>query len=72
MLNRWRLGYFWFFLRSRGFVIWVRRRARVSESHSSTKQGGEKPVFETTMGDLRDVRQALRPLQKDCQGHPTD
>jgi hypothetical protein len=50
--------------------VWVWRRTRASASSSSTEHRGEKPKFETTMGDLRDLRQALRPLQKDRREHP--
>jgi hypothetical protein len=53
-----------------GVVVWAWRRGRVSASSSPTKQRGEKPAFETTMGDLRDLRHALRPLQKDRREHP--
>jgi hypothetical protein len=55
-----------------GVVVWAWRRTRVSAARSSTKRRDEKPVFETTMGDLRDLRQALRPLQKDRRDHPHD
>jgi len=55
-----------------GLVIWAWRRARVSASSSPTKHRGEKPAFETTMGDLRDLRNALRPLQKDRRNHSLD
>ena len=53
-----------------GVVVWAWRRIRVSASSSSTKHRGEKQGFETTMGDLRDLRHALRPLQKDRRDHP--
>ena len=55
-----------------GGVVWAWRRTRVSASSSSTKHRGEKQVFETTMGDLRDLRHALRPLQKDRRNNPHD
>ena len=55
-----------------GVVVWAWRRTRVSASSSSTEHRGEKQVFETTMGDLRDLRHALRPLQKDRRAHPHD
>ena len=45
-------------------VIWVWRRKHVTPGSDPTAPFGEKPKFETTMGDLRDLRQALRPLQK--------
>jgi len=53
-----------------GVAAWAWWRTRVSGSGSSTQHRGEKQVFETTMGDLRDLRHALRPLQKDRRGHP--
>ena len=53
-----------------GVVVWAWWRTRVSTSSSSTQHRGEKQVFETTMGDLRDLRHALRPLQKDRRDHP--
>jgi hypothetical protein len=53
-----------------GVVVWAWWRIRVSASSSSTQHPGEKPMFETTMGDLRDLRHALRPLQKDRRDHP--
>jgi len=46
-------------------LVWALRRTRISADKSSALSRGEKPKFETTMGDLRDLRQALRPLQKD-------
>ena len=55
-----------------GVVVWALWRARVSASSSSTEHRGEKQVFETTMGDLRDLRHALRPLQKDRRDHTHD
>ena len=53
-----------------GVVVWAWWRTRVSASSSSTEDRGEKQVFETTMGDLRDLRHALRPLQKDRRDPP--
>jgi hypothetical protein len=53
-----------------GVVVWAWWRTRVSASSSAIKHPDEKQVFETTMGDLRDLRQALRPLQKDRRDHP--
>jgi len=53
-----------------GVVVWAWWRIRVSASSSSTQHPGQKQVFETTMGDLRDLRHALRPLQKDRRDHP--
>jgi len=55
-----------------GVVVWAWWRVRVSASSSSAKHRGDKRVFETTMGDLRDLRHALRPLQKDRRNHPQD
>ena len=46
-------------------VFWSWRRTRASIGSDPAALPGEKPKFETTMGDLRDMRQALRPLQKD-------
>jgi len=53
-----------------GVAVWAWWRTRVSTSSGSTKRRGEKQEFETTMGDLRDLRHALRPLQKDRRDHP--
>jgi len=55
-----------------GVVLWAWRRARASASSGPTQRRGEKAAFETTMGDLRDLRHALRPLQKDRRKHPHD
>jgi hypothetical protein len=54
------------FLISLGAVLaYAWRRSRVRAANDLAADSGEKPKFDTTMGDLRDLRQALRPLQKD-------
>jgi hypothetical protein len=46
-------------------LIWAWRRKHASSGSNSAAPQGDKLKFETTMGDFRDLRQALRPLQKD-------
>jgi hypothetical protein len=54
-------------------LLWAWRKIRLSAASDHAPPGpGEKPKFETTMGDLRDLRQALRPLQKERVHHPGD
>ena len=60
------------FLSLAAVLLWAWRRTRVSAPSDPTTGPGEKPKFETTMGDLRDLRQALRPLQKGRARHPDD
>ena len=45
-------------------LIWAWRRTHLSRGSNLPTPQSEKAKFETTMGDLRDLRQALRPLQK--------
>lgn len=54
-------------------LLWAWRRTRLSAPGDPPPPGpGEKPKFETTMGDLRDLRQALRPVQKERAHRPGD
>jgi hypothetical protein len=53
-------------------LLWAWRRTRSSAAIDHPTGPGEKPKFETTMGDLRDLRQALRPVQKERAPRPDD
>ena len=50
-------------------LIWA-WRIRASASIQRRHHIDEKPTLETTMGELRDLRQALRPVQKKRAPHP--
>jgi hypothetical protein len=50
-------------------LIWA-WRIRASTAIQRPHRMDEKPTFETTMGELRDLREALRPVQKKRAPHP--
>ncbi len=51
-----------FLLALAAFAGWIYARSRTSREQSGPERRLSAERFDTTLGDLRDVREALRPL----------